>query len=457
MADTIVNPLNPSVGNSIQDHTLQRTFRDALAPHTIFRMEAIREPWPANLGATHTFTRRGRIEPTTRPLLPGKDPEPSTVGSEQWEATAAQWGDTVDTSMPTSYVTLASQYISNMHALGVSAGMSVNRIVRDKLYNAYVSGNSVIDVNASSTATTVHVVNLVGFTRALFQGRPALVSPTNPINISIPAQASTPYVGQVTGFTPDVAGDEIHGGTLTISPALAGNVTARAAIIATNASVVVYSGGGTSVDDIITTDTFTLKDVRSAVSQLQFTTVPEFEDEAFHMHLDPFSVAQIFSDLEFQRLNRGLPDYVHYRRFAIGHLLGVNFYRNTETPYFSTVSTSLTRGNTHGFELTNGAGIKIHRPILTGMGPIEERYLDESKFISEAGVLGRIGEFAVVNGGLQVMTEGIRLTLRAPLDRLQQLTATTWSISGDWAVPTDELAPETPAKYKRAVVCIHGE
>ncbi len=454
---SLINPLNQSVTSAIQDKTLQRTFRDALAPSSMFRMEAIAELWPAQLGATHSFTRRGRISPRTQPISAGAELTPRVLESEQWDATAAQWADTIDTSMPTSYVTLASIYVSNMHGLGVSAGMSVNRVVRDKLYNAYVGGNSVVDVAASSTATTVHVANLVGFTRSLLNGRRELVSPTNPIPISIPAQVGTAYLGQVTGFTPDFTGDEIHGGTLTISPALAGNVAARSAILATKRSVVVYSGGGTGVDDVGNTDFLTLKDIRTAVAQLQFTNVPAFEDESYHMHLDPTSVAQIFNDSEFQILNRGLPDYVHYRKFALGHLLGVNFYRDNETPSFATCDTDPLRGNTHAFEVSNGTSIKMHRPILTGQGCIEERYLDESRFISEAGIMGKIGEFAVMNGGLAVMTERVRLILRAPVDRLQQTTATSWSISGDWPVPTDELAPETPASYKRAVVLIHGE
>ena len=98
----------------------------------------------------------------------------------------------------------------------------------------------------------------------------------------------------------------------------------------------------------------------------------------------------------------------------------------------------------------------LHRPIVTGQGAIEEKYLDESKYISEAGVQGKIGEFAVVNGGMQIMTERIRLILRAPLDRLQQMTSAAWSFSGDWTMPTDQTALSSAASYKRANVCAHG-
>lgn len=446
---------NATVASSIQDRTLQRVFRDSLFPNLLFRMEAQAELWVANLGTNTTFTRTGLIRPTTRPLTPGKDPTPKTYALEQWEATAQQFGDSIDTSMPTSYVTLASQYLRNMHQLGLHSGQSLNRVVRDKIYNAYVAGNTVTDTLAVSTATTIHVVNLDGFTRKLFNGRPALVSSTNSLIITLPALGTT---HTVTGFVSDFAGDEIHGGTLTISPALPANLPARSAVLAINRSQVLYSGGGVSVDDVISADQFAVRDIRAAVAQARFSNVPTHEDGLYHWHLDPTSENQVFQDNEFQRLNQSIPDYVHYRRFALaaGFLSSV-FYRNNEVPNTNTCDQDPETGFTNGFELINASSVNLHRPIMTGQGAVEEKYLDESRYISEAGVQGKIGEFAVTNGGVSIMTERIRLVLRAPQDRLQQITSSTWSFSGDWPIPTDELAPNGKATFRRAVVVIHGE
>lgn len=444
----------PSVVSAIQDRTLQRVFRDTLLPRFLYRLEATSELWPVNLGTNQTFTRVGTIPAVTRPGDPASDPAAATYGIEQWELTAAQWRNAIDTHMPTSYVTLASQYLRNIHQLGINAGQSINRVVRDTGYNSYVAGNTVTDQAALNGDTTVHVVNLNGFTKALANGRPADVSSANPIGISIP---SIGYTGQVTAAAPDTAGDLIHGGTLTLSPALTANLPARSAVLADKRSVLVYSGGGTSIDDITPADQFALRDVRAMLSQLQFNNVPEHEDGFFHIHLDPFSQNQIFGDNEMQRLNQSLPDYVHYRRFVVGVLLGAAFYKNNESPYVGTVNEDPIVGHTTGFELTNAAGVKIHRPIATGMGWIEEKYLDESKFMSEAGTTGKIGEFAVTNQGVQVMTERIRLVLRAPLDKLQQQTSSAWSISGGWVCPTDELAPNGVATFRRSVVAVHGE
>lgn len=446
---SIVNTsFNPGVVSAVQDKTLQRTFRDPLYPRLLYRLEAVAEMWPVNLGANQTFTRAALIQPTTRPLNPGQEPKPVQYAIEQWVATAQQFGSTIDTAMPTSYVTLASQYLRNMHQLGCHAGQSLNRVFRDKLYNAYVAGNTV--TSTSGSGTSVPVVNLNGFTTRLFNGFPATVSPTNPLPITVNGQACN-----VIGFSSAIAGDTIHAGTLTVDTSLSA-FAARVAVVALNASQLLYSGGGSRVDDVTTADQFRMADIRAAVAQLQFNNVPPHEDGTYHFHLDPISQSEIFGDNEFQRLNQSMPDYIHYRKFAIAFMLGCTFYRNTEAPSTATINDDPAVGYTTGFEATNPAGVVLHRPIVTGQGATEEKYLDESKYISEAGVQGKIGEFAVVNGGMQILTERIRLILRAPLDRLQQITSASWSWSGDCTIPSDAGALSSPAVFKRSVVVVHG-
>lgn len=448
---SIVNTsFNAGVVSAIQDRTLQRTFRDPMFPRLLYRLEAVAELWPVNLGANQTFSRAGIIQPTTRPISPNAEVPTVQYSLEQWEATAQQFGRAIDTHMPTSYVTLASQYLRNMHQLGCHAGQSLNRVVRDKLYNCYVSGNTVVIAAGYAGGTALPVQNLAGFTRKLFNGRPNIVSATNPLSVTINGVANT-----VIGFVSDIAGDEIHSGTLTLSAAV-GATAGRVAVLAANRSLIFYSGGGTRVDDVASTDQFRMADIRAQIAQLQFDNVPTHEDGTYHYHLDPISQSQIFGDNEFQRLNQSMPDYIHYRKFAIASFLGATFYRNSEAPTVATVIEDPADGFTTAFETTNPVGVVLHRPIVTGQGAIEEKFLDESKYISEAGVQGKIGEFAVVNGGMQIMTERIRLILRAPLDRLQQTTSSAWSMSGDWAIPTDQTATSSPSAYKRASVCVHG-
>ena len=144
--------------------------------------------------------------------------------------------------------------------------------------------------------------------------------------------------------------------------------------------------------------------------------------------------------------------------------MGANFYRNTENPDQETVSSVIASpgaiGNALlapeiGAEIVNDAGIPIRRAMVTGGGAMYEKYIDESKYITEAGVTGKIGQFSVINGGVAIMTRRIRFILRSPLDRLQQVVGQTWSWSGDFPVPSDQLVGDG-ARFKRAVVIEHA-
>lgn len=457
LGSSFVVASNPTLLSAIQDRTLVRVFRDSLFPRLLYRAEAGSEIWPANLGDNQTFTRSGLMRPTTRPLVPGQDPKPKTWNAEQWEVSAQQWGDSIDTHMPTNYTSLASTYLRNMHQLGLHAGQSINRVVRDRIFNAYCAGNTVVRI-AVGAGVTVPVVSLLGFTKRLFNGRPTPVSPTNPLPIVI-ISGGVPTNFNVVGFTSDFAGDEIHSGVLTLSAAHAG-LAARDIVLAVNRSQVINSGGSVSIDGIASGDHFTMADIRSAVAQLRTNNVPTHEDGQYHCHLDPTSESQIFGDNEFQRLNQSLPDFVHYREMALAKVLGTVFYRNTEAPTLATVDQDPEFGFTFGPELVNvpsaGSPVEIHRPFFSGQGYLEEKRVPEEQYISEAGIQGKIGEFAITNNGIAVMTEGIRLILRAPQDRLQQQTASSWSISGGWALPTDAESKTSPADYKRGVVVQHG-
>lgn len=445
--------MNPSLLACIQDRTLIRVFRDALFPRLLYRSEAPAEMWPVNLGANQTFTRTGLIRPTTRPMNANQDPTPKSYEVEQWEATALQYGDTIDTHMPTSYVSLASIHLRNMHQLGLHAGQSQNRLVRDGLYNAYTGGNTVVSA-AVGAGTSVPVVSLNGFTRKLQNGRPTPISTSNPLPILVTTGGVTTAFN-ATAFTPTFVGDEIHGGTLTIDVAH-GGLAARDIVLAVNRSRVVNAGGGVSIDDISAADQWTFADIRAAVAQMRADNVPPHQDGTYHCHLDPISESEIFGDNEFQRLNQSIPDYIHYREFALASIAQVTFYRNTEAPLNATVDQDPQFGFTFAPEVFNapvgGTPIEIHRPLFTGQGAVEEKYLDESKYISDAGIIGKIGDLAVQNNGMQVMTDRIRLILRAPLDRLQQQTSSTWSWSGAYVHPSDEMNRSSPSSFKRSVV-----
>lgn len=442
--------------NIIQDRTLERIFHDALFPRLQYRGEANPEVWQANLGEKVVMTRTGLLPVSVVPLTPGSDPTPSSFAMEQWAAEARQFGNAIDTHMPTNYVTLAPIFLRNTVQLGLNAGETLNRLARNRLYRAYLGGSTNLAVAALAGATSVEVASINGFTETLLNAAPVPVSPAAPLAATIGAEAVS-----VVGAQPVNPNDPFGRGTLFLAAGLAGPAALRAVVNATNRSRITRVGGGASVDALVGGNVLTLQDVINAVTRLRSAKVPPTPDGYYHVHLTPEGEAEIFADPVFQRLYQSLPESATYREYAIGQLIGCRFYRNTENPGSSNSGALVGSGNAAfssgeiGADVLNTNGLEVRRAIVIGGGSLYEKYLDESKFLTEAGITGKIGQFSVVNNGVQVMTQRIRYILRAPLDRLQQVVGQAWSWSGDFAVPSDALTGDA-ARYKRAVVIEHA-
>jgi hypothetical protein len=456
----------PEVRSLVQENLLERAFHDALYPRLLFRGEAMPQQWPLNVGDTMVFTGSGLITPKQKPLTPGSDPGPSSYQSEQWEATLQQYADSIDTHMPTSISAIADLFLRNAHQLGLSAGQTLNRIVRNRLFNAAMAGHTVAD-GAQGPLTTIRVARLNGFTKArrpdLTLGSPvrySTVSVNNPLAVTV-HESGTPAARTVVGFTPDNTGDELGPGTITLNAAV--TVIDRDPILADDKTSLVRVGGGDAVDAVGSADLLRLQDIRTAVARFWQQNVPEMPDGRFHCHLDPTSQAQVFSDTEWQRLLTSLPDYYMYKQFAIGELLNCVFFRNSENPIPETVdggglTGTFTEDDPFGGELRSdgtATGVVIHRPLFVAQGSIYEYHQDLSALITEAGITGKVGEASISNNGIEVYTDRIQLIIRSPLNRLQDLVSTSWKFIGDWPVRTDVTSGDG-ARFKRLQVIEHG-
>lgn len=468
MPDFSIISQAPEIRALVQDGLLERAYHDALFPRLLYRSEAAPVEWPGQVGDRMVFTGAGLLPKNQRPLTPNTDPTPKTFPSEQWEATVQRYADTIDTAMPTSIVAIVNLFYRNAQQLGLQAGQSLNGLVRNRMYNAGLSGHTVAD-GAQGPVTTLRVKRLNGFTRAR---RPDLVagsavrydpvSANNPLQVVIFDQTGPAEVSRtVVGFTADTPGDEIGPGTITLAGG-AVTVLDRAYVLSVNRTALVRTGGGLTVDSVGSTDLFTLSDIRAAIARLRRQNVPEHQDGYFHCHLDPDSESQIFADQEFQRLNRSLPDYYMYKEFAVAVVLGTIFIRNNEAPLPDTVIGGLTAtysqdDNFAGELFSGGApgGVIVHRPLFTGQGLIMEYYMDTDQLITEAGVTGKTAEPRITNNGIDISVERVKLIIRAPLNRLQDQVATTWQFIGDWPIRTDGAVGD-PAYFKRCVVVEHG-
>lgn len=449
--------LTPTLVNLLQDRTLERVFHDSLVPRFIFRAAAMPEEWVANIGQRQVFTRAGLLPVDTTPLVPGTDPTPKSYATEQWEAEAAQQGNAMDSHMPTAYVALASTFLRDTQTLGINAAQTLNRIVRNRLFTSYLGGNTCLAVAALINALQITVANLNGFTEVLVNGRIQPVSPANPLAISFVGGTTN----TVVGATPVNPAEPFGIGVLTLGTALPGALAVRVGVFAVSRSIIIRTGGGATVDALAAANVLTLQDVINAVALLRSQNVPTTSDGTYHVHLTPQGEAQLQADNYYQRMIQSIPDHPMFRDAAIGRAVGCTFFRNNELPDTFNSGTLRSSGllaqssAAIGGEILNATAVVIRRELVLGGACIYEKYLDESKFITEAGVQGKIGEFTVVNNSVQIMTQRIRYILRAPQDRLQQVVSQAWSWSGDFPIPSDQNVGNA-ARFKRSVVIEHA-
>lgn len=464
MPGGIVLGIPPIVSELNQKGLLERAFHDGLFPNLAYRAEAMPEEWPANTGQEIVMTRAGLLKPTVTPLQPGTEPAGQTVPYEQWVATLAQFADSIDTHMPTSTTANANLLLRNIHQLGLQAGQSVNRVARDSMFQAYLSGQTLSTAATQTTDTTIPVAAINGFTDVVIPGsnvRPQPVSAQYPLPITI-GPAGNQVTVNVVGVIPS-SSDPLGPGILQLSAQIGVAYSARVPVKSAYAPRVVLSAAGDSIDAIGAGDTLTLQQAITAMSFLRRANVQPHDDGFYHAHISALGNAQFFADGVFQRLNQSLPEHVIYKQGFIGSMANILFFINNEAPETTNVGTLVPTASGAfyapelGSEIVNGAGIPLGMMIVTGKGSIYEKYLDEGQYVTEAGTTGKIGEFDVVNNGIKILTERIRLVLRAPIDKLQQQVTSSWSISTSFPTPSDITAPSGPERYKRAVVCVFAQ
>jgi len=463
MAPNLVLGIPPSVIQLVQDGLLERAFHDGLFPALQYRAEADDEEWDAHTGTSIFMSRPGTLAPVTRPLKPGADPVPQAVAYEQWEAKLDRYSGTIDTHIPTSVVSNSDQFLRNIHQLGLQAGQSLNRIPRNSLFKAYLSGQTVTIAAALTTDTQLRIASCNGFVDVINKGqnvRPSPVSTSTPLAATVVGVAAPV---SIIGCLPDDPDDPYGPGTLLLAAQLGVGVAARTPVTSSAAPLIIRSGGGSSVDGISANDTFTLQDVINAVNKLRRKNVPPHEDGYYHVHINTDGNTQVFQDPAFQRLNTALPDGVYYQEAFLGTIAGCMFFMNTESPDWTNSGTRVSTGanafysSDVGAETTNNSGVNIGRIVVTGRGALYERWLDEKKhYVTEAGLTGKQGDFQIVNAGIEVETEHVRLILRAPLNRLQDVVAASWAITTCFPVPTDSTSGDA-SRYKRAVVIEHAQ
>ncbi|MFG2679183.1 hypothetical protein [Streptomyces sp. NPDC048392] len=411
----------------MQNGLLDGMFRESLAPELLFAQVADVEPWQGAKGTRKIMTRNGLMTPDPTPTT-GSDASTGTYSIEQWEVVMDQYGKSIDTDLLQSKMTQASKYLNDVGRLGIHAGQTLNRLARNKLYSGYAGGRTFVKTDGTSDTSMV-VASVDGFTHVLVDGVPTAVS------------ASTPLTITVDGVDNTVTGVNTGTSTLTLGTARA-DVTGEA-VVSSQAPYVVRAGtGNDSAYDVGTGDLIKFSHFRAAVARLRRMSVPAAEGSNYVAHIDSVTESQLFEDTEFQNLYRGRADSETYRDLAIGVFGGIVWVRNEEVPYL----TSATTGH-------EDLAATVHRPIVMGSGALVAAPFEGiSDLLTETGV-NDVPEIAMINVAPGVDVARI---VRPPQDRYQQNVSTTWSWVGDYGVPSDSLANNDPALFKRAVMLEHS-
>lgn len=444
--------LNSNLDKIVQTFTLARYLGDALFPAMLFRASATREEVNAGEGPTIVGTTRALAEPNIKPRRPGV-PRPFIVPDfEHYIVTLDKWGDPVAIDMPSNFVTITPSFWESQHTLALQAAATMNRLPRNALYKSYLEGHAIIDaVDGPGTTLTVSSLNGFRFQVDPNTGIPVPTSSAAPRPFFLNGVAVLPATSQIIGATPADSNYPDGPGTLTLSAA-AGAVAGQR-IDTDDAAVIIRPGGAPSVDGITAGDVLTLDHIHLAVQSLREDNVGPCEDGYYHVHFAPSGETQLHRDNAFQRQieTRGLDDEP-FLSFATGRGAGCDFFSNNETPLLGTVSNdglfqsrpvtaaAAQVSDDIGAEMVNAAGIQIMRTIVIGGGALVERYIDESNYMSDAGVAGRVGGFKATNDSVMIDLDGIRWIIKSPQDPFNEQVTAAWSFSGAWATPTNRLS-----------------
>lgn len=425
----------------IQQGFLEREFMQALRSRLGYRACADREQFAVGIGETLTKTRAGLKPTVTTPLVPAANTNfdngltPTTWGVEQYTITINHYAATTDLNMVTSRVGIASQFLQNAYVNGEQAARSLDELARNALFNAYFGGNTRVRTTLSSAGPSISVDDIRGFQNAFVNGVQQAVTASNPLTVTIGADAYT-LVGATADATNVSTAPNGVSGVLTLS----GNVsvsdgTAGNAVVAANASVIVRPSQRSNTSALVAGDTLAMSNLLDAVSKLRLNAVPEI-DGAYNCYLDPVSARQLFADPDFKQLFQGATSANQvFRKGMTNDFLGLRFMPTTEA--FVQSHPTL-------------AGLLVRRPIICGQGAL-----------IEGSFAGMAAHDVAPADSIVSLVDGIAMVTREPLDRLQQIIAQSWYWIGGYCAPSDTttnpttVPTATNAAYKRAVMVEH--
>lgn len=458
----IFTSLPADVADIIQQGFLDKTFLEALKPKVLFRSEATREEIQAEAGTSITKTRDGLPVPRVVATTPGNPTPEMTYSKEQWTVTPAWWTSKKTTRLQNAAVTAVNLFLRDARKLAEHAGLSIDRVARNRLFAAYCGGDTLSVASAASGQATMKVASLSGFRFAQnANGVLGAVSASNAVSVTVTDGTNT-ETKSVVSAVPDDADFPDGPGLLTFSANLASTFAARTRCFAATRPYIARPASG-SIDAMTSGSVLTYDMLLAARRVLKENNVPTFSDGTYHMHIDPVHVEHMLKDTSLKQFLQGQPDNQAVQLGVISRLAGVTFMDNNDCPKISSVQGgtlnmvgSALQSKEIAAEVANNTGVPIRRSILLGADALIEAFVpwQRAKSASQGreGSFGYDGGFIDNSGAYNAMLEGIHLHIRPPLDEHGYEITQAYDLTADWVPPLDGTATSSSALYKRAAV-----
>ena len=452
--------LNPFLVGLIQQGYLERIMKEALVSETLFRRDIPSDVFQGKIGERKYIPRSGLLPISLVPGVPGVDPIPGNYAREAYYAEMRSYPGTVDAYLPHDYIGVVKESTEKAQKIGIQAAQTIDRLARQSLYRAYLAGNTNAVAAAGIGAFNIQVASLNGFTESnvATTGMPAPVSATNPLVITF---GGLEPARNVVAFAPNNPADPLGPGILTINAALTVGVALREAVLAQNRSLVIYSGGGNSVDNIAAGDTLTMADLVNATGQLRRgpASVPMFGG-AYRAHMPVIGQTQLLADPLIRGMIHDKTIPVEWADASIGKLGKALLIENPGCPDAINSGALVTSGALAfcapeiGADVINNVGVPVAYTLVYGEGYAVEEYIPPGSSPAEVSMSEVKAMPPASSSDVPLNVERVEMTIRPPIDRRGKVTAFTWEWTGDFCIPTDITTQAR--RYRRACVICHA-
>lgn len=293
---------------AMQQNFLQKEFQRPLLSTLQYRRAAEKTIFPGRIGTTMTASRVGLMIPNTTPLNPSTNTNidngltPSNYTTEQYTLGVFQYPQVCpDINLIDNQTTIADFLLKNAYNSGMAAAQATERLARNALFGAYMSGNSFVTVTLGAPNVTIQVDDTRGFQQVFVPafGQLQNVTISNPLPVSI--NGTTYNIVSFSNDATNTSSAKLTGGTsgtITASaPIAVVDATAGNYVISNFAPTIIRPSGRRTTAALTSSDLLTMTECFNAVALLRSNGVPAFEGNFYNFYVSPASMIQLYKEI----------------------------------------------------------------------------------------------------------------------------------------------------------------